>query len=148
MSSTQSDSNSDADYKAMGFEAGESIHQFTPRFSKQELRAALFDSTYNGPIALAIETDGSVHLKVIVALVKTVYIPNVVALNDSPLGCWQLPDFYLEGWLLKSGFDPYNEVVQVRAILRTQDSDDGSFDVGYIQRVPASPNPDGPLVFA
>lgn len=148
MSSSQFDSEADRDFKALGFQPGESVQRFdpTPSVTKEALKASLLDSTYDEPVVLSIKVDTDIALKVVVDLVKPCFQAHIIRNEDSPLGCWQLPDVYFEGWLLKSGFDPYREVVRVRAILQTQ-SIDGSFSDGYIQRIPVNPDPDGPLTF-
>lgn len=129
-------------YKAHGFEPGEAVHEFAISFTKEELERSLFGSTYSNPSVIQVNLDDyDVHLAVVVTMAKQVYTEHTQLLTDAPLGCFERPEWYLEGWLLKSGFDPYPEVVRVRAYLQV--SSDGGWDLGYIQRIPTSPGQAG-----
>jgi hypothetical protein len=129
--------------KRLGFEAGESVHEFIPDFSIDTLKESLFESTYSHPKALNIRPndEAAAVLPVVLTAVRQIYLPYLNRRDDHPLGCYEYPEWQADGWLLKSGFDPYGEVVTVRLYIQT--TDDGSLATGYIQRVPATPDPDG-----
>lgn len=125
-------------HKARGFVAGESVHEFTIGFSKEELQQSLFESTYSNPIAIRVELeDCDIHLEVVVTIAKQVYTEYTNLVTDGPLGCFEEPEWYLEGWVRKSGFDPYSEVIRVRAYLLRE------LISGYIQRIATSPHQSG-----
>ena len=54
------------------------------------------------------------------------------------------PEQLLEGWLLKSGFDPYEEVRRVRLYLRVV-GDNPNSNEAFIQVIPKNPDPNGPI---
>lgn len=129
------------DLKRRGFEPGESVHRFRPEFELGDLQESLFGSTYSLPRHLEMNIGGGVGmLRVVVDCVKQFYLPHAHCVDDKPLGCYDYPEWYIEGWLLKSGFDPYGEVVRVRMFVQTVA---GAFDTALIQRIPANPDPDG-----
>lgn len=150
MSSDSTDSIQEAvseRFKSLGFEAGEALHEFDPKFTMEDLQKSLFGSTYSRPHTLPVDLeDCDVHLQVVVTMAKQIYTENTYLRTDSPLGCFDKPEWYIEGWLVKSGFDPYGEVVRVRALIEV--SSDGSWDVSHIQRIPSTPNPGGRIVTA
>ena len=129
-------------FKSYGFEAGEPVLYFIPKFTLTDLQEAHYGSTYHEPMPLTIEFADDFVLRVVVQMTRAVYRPiddEIESLN--PHGCYKHPEWYGEGWLLKSGFDPYAEVVRVRFRLST--TLDGKFEEGFIQRIPKDPDPDG-----
>lgn len=124
-------------HKARGFVAGESVHEFRIGFTKEELHQSLFESTYSNPSFIRVELEPYTNLDVIVTMAKQVYTEYTHHVSDSPLGCFDEPEWYLEGWVRKSGFDPYSEVVRVRAYLLRE------MITGYIQRITTSPHQAG-----
>lgn len=139
------DADEAAKLKEQGFESGEPIYTFSPDFTVEDIKASLFDSRYTNPKPLVVGLAEDVHLQVVASLVKPVYGALVTLPGSKPLGCYEAPDWYVEGWLLKSGFDPYPEIVRVRMYL-TVPSDGGDLgDVAHIQRIPDSPASDGEM---
>lgn len=128
-------------YRQLGLEAGETVYNFLPGFNLDEVKAALFGSTYSSPQTLEVKLgEGSPTLRVVVASVTAFYLPHAAHVGDSPVGVHHdEPNYRIEGWLTKSGFDPYNEVVRVRIVL---DWDGREFE-GRFQRIPENPDPNG-----
>jgi len=92
--------------------------------SLDQLVESLITSTYLAPLAVDIEivdeTEGNIPLKLVVTSLEAVYV-GVAALKDqSPVGCYPYPDYHFKGWLLKSGYDPYNGVVIVHGELEAE----------------------------
>jgi hypothetical protein len=127
--------------KGRGFEAGESVIRFVPEFDVAQLRDAHYGSTYNEPKPLRIELAKDLVLQVVVEMSRAVYGSVTSEFQtQNPFGCYRFPDWYVEGWLLKSGFDPYDEVVHVRLYLGAGMP---GFQEGYIQRIPEEPDVEG-----
>jgi hypothetical protein len=40
--------------------------------------------------------------------------------DTTPAGCYPYPNYRFEGWLLKSGFDPYEGIIRVRGLLMSE----------------------------
>ena len=107
-----------------------------------KLRESLFGSTYNNPIPVLAEL-GRVSLSVIPTSFSVVYEEFGPSEGESPaLGCYDRPNYVYEGWLLKSGFDPYGEVVRVRIRVVTQSSD-GAVGAVDISRIANTDDPPG-----
>jgi hypothetical protein len=100
-------------------------------FTIDDVKAALFDSTYSDPNYLEFKLDdhGST-MRVAVEAVRAVY----TTYNEG-LGCFQTPDWMVYGWLPKSGYDPYPDIVRVRCFL-SMDKDDIHISEAEVQRVP------------
>jgi hypothetical protein len=134
--------------KSFGFEAGETVLHFTPNFTVAELREAHYGSTYDDPKPLRLTIGEDFVLPVVVEMTRAVYEAmdnGVYDFISRNLGCYRYPSWYGEGWLFKSGFDPYREVVRVRFYLVTDLG--GMFEDGYVQRIPDTPDPDGDIQF-
>lgn len=140
MSDQQSDrrAQSEAAFEQRGLEQGAHIHEFMPEFTLDDLKSALFASTYSAPQPLPVNLDdAAATLRVVVVSVTQIYIARTVEVTDGPLGCYEHPSWRIEGWLMKSGFDPYDEVVRVRIVIDTKEALD-EWDQAYIQRVPGT----------
>lgn len=131
-------------FKAKGFESGETVFEVSSELSLEDVKEALFGSTYADPKTIRIEVhNGKVVFDVVIDTAIQKYHPHQDYIGDSPLGCWKYPGWYIEGWLLKSGFDPYSKTVRVRMYL---DADsDGDYTEAYIQRIPKDPDPNGAI---
>lgn len=129
------------DLKRSGFEAGESVFSFIPCFTLEDVREAQFRNTYDEPKPVRIGLSDSIVFNVVVQLVKSVFVGVKYSNTDNPLGCYKYPDWYIEGWLLKSGFDPYDEIVRIRMYVRVNSG--GEFENAFIQRIPKNSDPEG-----
>jgi hypothetical protein len=91
--------------------------------SLDQLIESLTKSTYLNPVTVDLEinedNEGRVMLKAVVTHVQAVYVGVAAMKGHSPVGCYAHPDYHFEGWLLKSGYDPYGGVVRVRGQLNT-----------------------------
>lgn len=132
--------------KAEGFEAGELVYEFSTEFSKNDLKDAFFESKYYQPRPLLVDLINArinqpAQLQVVITMVRAVYSDEIYQRPDGTMGYYNDPAWYLEGWLVKAGFEPDGEVVRVRAVIDTDEG--GALEGGRIQRIPASPDPDG-----
>ncbi len=128
--------------KLFGFESGEPVYYIEEvEFTLEDVKQSLF-STYSEPYTLPLSLGRNTGLlQVVVTSVTSSYVGLTNQTTDSTLGCWEHPDWKLEGWLVKSGFDPYKEVVRVRIYL-TSEPDGTGIDALRIQRIPSSPDPE------
>jgi hypothetical protein len=134
--------NADDFHRNLGFEAGETVYTFTPAFTVDDVKDALFLGTYSNPRPLEIQLEEArPTLRVVVQSVTQVYTPFVIHPGDHPLGSYsESPNWKIEGWLMKSGFDPYAEVVRIRIVLP-----EGLPAEAFLQRIPTNPQPDGEI---
>lgn len=132
------------DWKLLGIEPGETVFIIKPSFTLDDVKEALFGSTYTSPRTITVVL--GVPLQVVLTGTRQVYNSFEYRSKDKPVGVqYNVPHWVFDGWLLKSGFDPYEEVVRVRLVFQA-DSDDGTYDI-YFQRVPTNPNPEEEIVF-
>jgi hypothetical protein len=130
--------------KEFGFQPGETVYPFRPDTNlPRELGTALVGSTYDEPTVVHIEVHEDLAFNVVVDMIRAVYEPYRFSTGDRPLGCWRRPNLYAEGWLMKSGFDPYPEIIHVRMYLDYLSAESGD---GYVQRVPDSYDSDDEIV--
>lgn len=131
------------EFRAMGFESGESVASYNIDWKLDELKASLFDSTYSNPLPLKIVRDEHEgNLLVVPTSVTAVYRPRIARLTDKPIGYWERPFWQIDGWIVRTGYDPAAEIVRVRLFV------DNEFEWCHIQRIPAHPEPDGLIVAA
>ncbi|NKY27734.1 hypothetical protein [Nocardia gamkensis] len=125
--------------KEFGFDASETVYPFRPEADlPKRLSAALVGSLYDEPVSVRIVVHEDLAFNVVASSIRVVYEPHRFTTDDYPLGCWRRPNLYVEGWLLKSGFDPYAEIVRVRLYLDYISEESGD---GYIQRLSDNPDP-------
>ena len=117
------------------FEPGQKVYTFYPEFELTDIKAAIFEGTYRDPKPLTIrmQHSGIVELQVIVKLVEQLYQPFLEAPGQAPFTCYNEPDWYLEGWVQQSGFNPFEGPLHVRLyVLANGRKLD---DIGYFQRI-------------
>jgi hypothetical protein len=144
--------------KECGFDPGIPVYDIDPLdFDRDQIKRALFDSTYRNPITVTFRSDQDEWkdtpigrgLEMVVELVRAVYVPCEPFVGSGLFGCYDKPEWYLRGFLYKSGSDPYPEVVRMHAYLEV----DGGPEVGKIDRAnvqvvrhPSGTDPSTPLV--
>jgi hypothetical protein len=140
--------------KLLGFDPSCPVYEISLDFEPSLLEEALFQSTYKKPILLPLEIiERTEHfpldwdVPMVVESVQAVYLPYAVGVGETPTGCYERPEWFVRGFLYKSGFDPYLQVVRINLYCQTQANDDGRFDLGFLQvvRNPSAVNPDTPL---
>ena len=128
------------------FEPGEVAYLFDPSFTRDDLKAALFESRLDRPKALAIRLElpepmnTLVETHVVVRRVDLVYIYETVDGKRQP--CDNRPDWYVEGELLEtSAYGPASTAVRIYVI---DGERSGHYGDAYIQRIPMRPiDPNG-----
>ena len=93
--------------------------------SLDELIASLTTSTYTEPVAAYLVIDdgsGLIRLKAAITTLRIVFVRARDNDDQVPAGCYPCPDYHFEGWLLKSGYDPYRAVILVRGEIIRQGS--------------------------
>lgn len=126
-----------------GFQSGETVYKIYPSLEVKDLHAAQCGSTYSNPKPLRIEFCDKVAL-VVVQTVSSMFITDQSGNGGTPLGYYQHPNWNVEGWLLKSGFDQNDEIIRVR--LHLEGFLGGKLDEGFMQVIPKRSTPGGPLI--
>lgn len=136
----------EAQLRSHGFEGGEPIHEFYSCFRLNEAFAALTESTYSKPIPVYLKSEEhDVNIPVVMTMMKACYQPFAPYL-DSPAGCYETPEWYFEGWILKSGFDTFSGITRVRIYVTDTDPEDPNTSVNVLwQVIPTDPDPNEPL---
>lgn len=130
-------------YRSWGFEPGESIYSsgVTPEFEVTDILASL-GSTYDDVKTInLVEPSMQIDLNVVITKAEVRYHPIRYSLSDSPSGSYRHPDWYLEGWIPKSGFDQFSEVVRLRIYVRASASTPELEEV-FWQVIPKEPRGD------
>jgi hypothetical protein len=147
--------------KTLGFEPGIPVYLVEDvAFDLVRVRQALFESTYNSPITVVFQDSRDVMseepighgLPMVVELMQAVYVPAEAHVGSGVLGCHNTPDWYVRGFLYKSGFDPYPEVIPMHAYLEIADQDGSGkvIECAHVQIVRPCSGVDrsAPLVYA
>lgn len=91
------------------------VYEFKPEFTAADLRRFM-DTTYDEPLILPADIDDDAgRVQIVAAQVRAVF--THFQGPDYPTGCYKYPDWEIIGWLPKSGFDPYPEVIWVRLVV-------------------------------
>jgi hypothetical protein len=122
------------------FDVSRKIFQAEKRFEIEDVIASLTQSTYNHPKYIELElVDIDVIFRIVITTLKSVFL-NHDEDEAKPFGCWEYPEWYAEGWILKSGFDPYGKAVRVRMYIEQPGG--GSIDCIWVQRINQKPTHD------
>ena len=131
--------------KAFGFDPGIPVYEDArPRFDLGDVQRALFQSTYRSPITLPFffGEGRDIELHMVVRWVQAYFEPYAPDLRmRRPLGCYNEPEWYLRGFLYKSGFDVNPEVVPMHVYLTT-DGGDPKLHAALVQVVAAASEAD------
>lgn len=116
-----------ASLRAKGFEPGEPVHEYHGCFTKEQLQDSLFGSTYSTVVPVHLSTDDdTVRIPVVITHAQARYEPYAPVIGATPAGSYEQPDWYLEGWVVKSGFDAFDGITHVR-IHVSDGFEDGAF---------------------
>ncbi len=123
--------------KAAGFDPGVPYHQIAPRLGHPTPRVSLFldalkDSVYWRPRAIElVHRPGDIYeslIPVVPELVEVLYKSRTFGLypGELPFGCWDEPDWYVRGHLLRSSFGPQlpHFVVHLYLVLLPKQTDE------------------------
>jgi hypothetical protein len=147
--------------KAFGFDPGIPVYEINQvdfnLFDLDRVKQALFGSTYRNPVTLPFrfghhiprEPAPEVSLDMIVEMVQAFYPPNIPSLSmKKPIGCFDDPEWYLRGYVYKSGFDPYPETIRMHVYIATGGAgNDFSHALVQLVRQPSGADPSTPLVY-
>jgi hypothetical protein len=147
--------------KACGFDPGIPVDEITSvDFDLDHVKRALFDGTYQQPVQVTFRSDKErlqetpigVGLPMVVELVQAVYVPLEPHAGSGLFGCINTPDWYLGGFLYKSGYDPYPEIIRMHAYLEVDSSSDGGSTINsaivQVVRHTTEADQSAPLVFS
>jgi hypothetical protein len=144
--------------KAFGFDPGIPVYEIDDfDFDLDRVKQALFGSTYKNPVTLPFrfgrhipgEPAPEVTLDMIVEMVQAFYPPNIPSLSmNKPISCMDAPEWYLRGYVYKSGFDPYPETIQMHVYIATGGGKGDQFNHALVQlvRQPSDADPSTLLV--
>ena len=152
------DAATSAQLLGLGFDPGIPVYELEPvGFDLEGLEQALFGSTYRHPATVTFSSDKlemqetplEKGIEVLVESVQLFYIPREEHVGSGLVGCYPEPQWYLCGFVFKSGFDPYPETIRVHARL-DNDSTDIKIDKAVVQfvREPSGADSSTPMLRA
>ncbi|MCX5063777.1 MULTISPECIES: hypothetical protein [unclassified Streptomyces] len=133
-----------AEYRSYGLKPGTIAYHFQPEFGLLSLKEALFESPYGNPKTLEIPlTEEPIHVVVTMASPQYLRCDNS---DDGSRGIayYDRPNWYFEGWIVGSGYNPGGTLVRVRVSLACDDT--GRFDTGYVQEISENFDPEDPII--
>jgi hypothetical protein len=105
--------------KSLGFDPGWPVYRHDDAqwggITVEDIRKALFESTYMEPVPIMFGLDGHVPIRILVLLVKPVWVPEVYGPAASPIDCEDDPHWYLQGVVYKNSLLPTPAVTPVHA---------------------------------
>ncbi|HEX3691963.1 MAG TPA: hypothetical protein VHU13_01360, partial [Solirubrobacteraceae bacterium] len=110
-----------------------------PSFPLAAVKKALFESTYQSPVVLHLQSERDADAEtpigkgvdVVVVTVQAVYLPLEPSVGSGVFGCHNEPEWYVRGYLYKSPFDPHDGPIRVHVYLEI----DGGSDREKVDRV-------------
>ena len=132
--------------KVLGFEPGWPVMELGSfDFGIDRINEALMSSTYWRPTFIpfyyeqrAIECrdeDEVWQLYTIPELIQVLYAPFTPRNEAQPVGCWDDPEWYIRGRLLRSGFDPHTRIDQMHVLLGHMEPGQGQTIEGCIAQL-------------
>lgn len=148
--------------KAFGFDPGIKVYSVEGvDFDVDLLKQALFDSTYKQPVTIPFRSErislqGTAlanGLGMVVELVQVYYCPREPHVGSGLLGCYNEPEWYVRGFLDKSGIDSNSEVIRMHVYLEVDGSEEhkaGKINRAIVQIVhrPSGADPATQLIYA
>ncbi|MFD4788332.1 hypothetical protein ACFWN1_14980 [Streptomyces sp. NPDC058459] len=104
--------------RKLSFEPGTlAVHQ-KPRFTIEELKAALFSATYSNPKTVTVKLPQGGTVQVAITRAEPRYEVDKTGEHpsDSPVIFHEYPDWYLEGWVVDGTATPSAQGLRVRMI--------------------------------
>ena len=144
MSVNENEIGRQAEYRSFGLKPGTIAYRFQPEFGLRSLKEALFESPYGNPKTLEIPLmDESIHVVVTMASPQYLRCDNS---DDGSRGIayYDTPNWYFEGWIVGSGYNPGCKLVRVRVSLACDDA--GCFESGYVQEISENFDPEGLII--
>ncbi|MFI5888112.1 hypothetical protein [Streptomyces sp. NPDC051554] len=135
------------DLRAMGFEAGTVVFSFDPRFTVDDLKAAVFSTLYNSRVTIPIRLNHDDQVDVALLQVRVVFDEDgpINAPADRPKTYHETPDWRFEGWIEDASSRLHGH--PVRGYIVGVSDDDTTPSRVYIQLVPNSADPDGEITY-
>ncbi|OCC09542.1 hypothetical protein [Streptomyces sp. PTY087I2] len=91
------------DLRNLGFEPGTVVVDQRCGFTLDDLKTALFSSTYRDPKTLPVALPEGRTVKVAVSLAEPRYAVDLMTMDDDdyhgPVAFYPYPDWYIEGWV-------------------------------------------------
>jgi hypothetical protein len=118
------------------------------RFGLEDVRDALFASTYDVPRTLLFsveQDDDDWPLFMLVLAARALWTPYRRRLNEIPTGRWPYANWYLEGYLFTSPLDETPERVPMRAYIDGIEQDPPTNTYVQVERFIADVPPVMPL---
>ncbi|MCX4742777.1 hypothetical protein [Streptomyces antibioticus] len=129
--------------RQLGFEGGTLVAQSKPRFTVDDLKAALFNTTYGSPKTIPVKLPRGRTVQVVITKAEPRYAPNALKMSDEdykgPPTCYEYPDWYIEGWVADgiASFDAQG--LRVRMFVYACGDDSPELDDMYAQVIPTYP---------
>ncbi len=114
----------------LGFDTDLQLHLGTlERVNVQQLARMFFEATYTEPCVVLLKEADDLYLRVVMTMVRQIFEAAPDS-RDLPVSCYEHPDFYFEGWIVKSMLDPFPDRIAVRGFIPR------AVDRAYVQHIP------------
>lgn len=131
------------DLRNLGFEPGTVVADQTPSFTLEDLKTALFSSTYRDPKTLTVTLPEGRTVKVAVSMAEPRYSVTLDdATHDAPT-FYAYPDWYIEGWVDDGLATATAQGLRVRMYAYSGGDDSPELEDMYAQIIPTSSTTEG-----
>lgn len=129
----------DSKLRELGFEPETLVANLTPRFTLEDIKAALFSTTYSNPKTLPVILPEGRRVQVAITKAEPRYNVNSLKLEadeNRPVTCYEYPNWYLEGWVVDGIATATAQGLRVRMFVYTGGDDSPEPDDMYAQVIP------------
>jgi len=136
--------------RELGFEPETLVANQTPRFTLEDMKAALFSSTFSNPKTLTVKLPQGRTVQVAITKVEPRYNVNSLKLErdkNSPATCYEYPDWYMEGWVVDGVATATAQGLRVRMFVYTGGDESPEPDDMYAQVIPTYSYSEGDIFY-
>ncbi|MFJ2213483.1 hypothetical protein ACIQVO_13560 [Streptomyces sp. NPDC101062] len=124
--------------------------QQKPRFTVEDLKAALFTTKYSDPTTLTVMLPKGKTVQVAISKVEPRYSVNRIKLEDdenSPVTSYEYPDWYVEGWVADGNATATSQGLRVRMFAFSCGDESPELDDMYAQIIPTYSYSEGEIFY-
>ncbi|NBM14979.1 hypothetical protein [Streptomyces sp. GC420] len=150
---TPSFSDSD-ELRARGFESGSIVYFASPKFTTEDMMAAVFMTKRSAPKTLPIQLSDTAIVNVAVSMVRPVFSEDLATMQElkdegtpakEPI-YHENPDWYIEGWAVDMKANDGTQPLRVRAYVFSDNPlDEARPGIIEAQIIPQNPDPFGQI---
>ncbi|MGR6971410.1 hypothetical protein ACU639_17785 [Streptomyces cynarae] len=125
--------------RKLGFQPETLVAHQKPRFTIEDIKAALFSTTYSNPKTLTVILPKGHTVQVAITKAEPHYNVNGLKLEadeNSPATCYEYPDWYMEGWVVDGIATATAQGLRVRMFVYAHGDDSPEPDDMYAQVIP------------